>query len=123
MVLYREDNKDTSKVSKEAYKYAKEIYEKYPSEDVERLIHLNETFYWRATAELLKDEPSPRHLVIANAYEKPIGCVYVRKIISEFGWGVTKVEAHIYDSPDKAKLYEPDYIIKRNEYGIQSLST
>lgn len=60
---------------------------------------------------------------IADAYEKPIECVYVRKIISEFGWGVTKVEAHIYDSPDKAKLYEPDYIIKRNEYGIQSLST
>jgi hypothetical protein len=67
---YREGNKDTSKVSRAAYEYAKELYEKYPSEDIECLISLNEAFYWRATAELLKDEPLKRYRLIANSYKK-----------------------------------------------------
>ena len=59
---------------------------------------------------------------IADAYNVDINRVYVRKIESEFGWGVTRVEAHIYDSPERAKLFEPEYIIKRNEYATQALS-
>ncbi len=59
---------------------------------------------------------------IAEAYNVDIEKVYVRKIESEFGWGVTRVEVHIYDSPDRAKLFEPEYVIKRNEYATQALS-
>ncbi|WFO76033.1 30S ribosomal protein S24e [Desulfurococcaceae archaeon MEX13E-LK6-19] len=58
---------------------------------------------------------------IAEAYKAEIERVYVRKIESEYGWGVTKVEAHIYDSPERAKMFEPEYIIKRNEYAVQGL--
>ncbi len=59
---------------------------------------------------------------VADAYNVDIDRVYVRKIESEFGWGVTRVEVHIYDSPERAKLFEPEYIIKRNEYATQALS-
>ncbi len=59
---------------------------------------------------------------VADAYNVDIDRVYVRKIESEFGWGVTRVEVHIYDSPGRAKLFEPEYIIKRNEYATQALS-
>lgn len=65
-----EGNKDTSKVSKEAYEYAKELYERYPSEDIERLIYLNEAFYWRGTAKLLRNAQLRDNLQIAKAYEK-----------------------------------------------------
>ncbi len=58
---------------------------------------------------------------IAEAYKAEIERVYVRKIESEYGWGITRVEAHIYDSPERAKLFEPEHIIKRNEYAIQGL--
>ena len=56
---------------------------------------------------------------IAQAYNVDINRVYIRKIESEYGWGVTRVEVHIYDSPERAKMFEPEYIIKRNEYAVQ----
>ncbi len=59
---------------------------------------------------------------IAEAYNVSIDRVYVRKIESEFGWGVTNVEAHIYDSVERAKKFEPEYIIKRNELATEALS-
>ncbi len=52
---------------------------------------------------------------LANAYGVSTSCVYVRRIISERGMNSTIVEAHIYESPEKAKAFEPEYIIKRNE--------
>lgn len=67
---YREGNKDTSKVSREAYEYAKELYEKYPSEDIECLISLNNAFYWRTTAEIWQEEQLIDNFRIAKAYEK-----------------------------------------------------
>lgn len=58
---------------------------------------------------------------IAQAFNVDINRVYVRKIESEYGWGVTRVEVHIYDSPERAKMFEPEHIIKRNEYAVQGL--
>jgi len=115
---YREDNKDTSKVSKEAYKYAKEIYEKYPSEDVERLIHLNETFYWRATAELLKDEPSPRHLVIANAYEKAARTSEKGKIKSYKDWENCYKHKALASKKEPEQFFEN--VLKAIEYATKA---
>ena len=58
---------------------------------------------------------------IADAYSVEINRVYVRKIVSDFGWGVTNIEAHIYDSPERAKLFEPKHIITRNERATELL--
>ncbi len=58
---------------------------------------------------------------VAEHYSTEIDRVYVRKIESEYGWGVTNIEVHIYDSPERAKMFEPEHIIKRNEYATQAL--
>ncbi|MCS7128746.1 MAG: hypothetical protein N3E36_06350 [Sulfolobales archaeon] len=52
---------------------------------------------------------------LANAYGVSTSCIYVRRIISERGMNSTIIEAHIYESLEKAKVFEPEYIIKRNE--------
>ncbi|MEM2234304.1 MAG: 30S ribosomal protein S24e [Desulfurococcaceae archaeon] len=52
---------------------------------------------------------------LANAYGVSTNCVYIRRIISEKGMNSTIVEAHVYESSEKAKVFEPEYIIKRNE--------
>lgn len=58
---------------------------------------------------------------IADAYNAEINRVYIRKIVSDFGWGVTNIEAHIYDSSERAKLFEPKHIIARNERATELL--
>ncbi len=58
---------------------------------------------------------------IAELYNVDVERVFVRKIESEYGWGVTSVEAHIYDTSERAKLFEPEHIIKRNEQALELL--
>ncbi len=51
---------------------------------------------------------------VAKAYQVDEEQVYVRKLVSEFGMGATRAFVHIYDSPDRAKEFEPEYIRKRH---------
>ncbi len=51
---------------------------------------------------------------VAKAYQVNEEQVYVRKMISEFGMGATRVFVHIYESPERAKEFEPEYIRKRH---------
>ncbi len=60
---------------------------------------------------------------VAKEYGVGVEHVYVRKVLSQYGWGVTVAEIHIYDNPERAKLFEPEYIRKRNEYAMASLQT
>jgi len=57
---------------------------------------------------------------LAKAYGVDVERVYVRKIDTEYGMGVSNVEVHIYDTPERAKAFEPPHVIKRNEYAAQS---
>ncbi len=63
-----------------------------------------------------KGTPSRLELrsAIANAYNVDEERVYIRSILSEFGIGRTRVQVHIYDSPERAKEFEPEHIIKRH---------
>jgi len=47
-------------------------------------------------------------------YNKPEGTVYVVKILSETGEGVSHGLVHIYDSKESADKYEAKHIILRN---------
>jgi len=58
---------------------------------------------------------------LAKLFNVNVENVYVRKIETEHGIGVSLVKAHIYDSPERARFFEPEYIIKRNEEGLQSI--
>ncbi len=51
---------------------------------------------------------------VAKAYQVDEEQVYVRKMVSEFGMGATRAFVHIYDSPERAKEFEPEYIRKRH---------
>ncbi len=59
---------------------------------------------------------------IADTYDVDINRVYVRKIESEYGWGVTSIVVHIYDTPERAKLFEPKHIIARNERATELMT-
>jgi len=115
---YRVDNKNTNQVSKEAYEYAKELYEKYPSADIERLISLNESFYWRATAESLKDESSLRHFVIANAYEKAAQASEKGKIKSYKDWENCYKHKALASKKEPEKFFED--VLKAIEYATKA---
>jgi len=34
----------------------------------------------------------------------------------------SRVEVHIYDSPERARAFEPEYIIKRDEESLSKLA-
>lgn len=52
---------------------------------------------------------------VAKLYGVSIEQTYVKHIYTEYGMGVSKVKVHIYDSAERAKQFEPEYVIKRNE--------
>ncbi|MEM1873412.1 MAG: 30S ribosomal protein S24e [Acidilobaceae archaeon] len=66
---------------------------------------------------LLKPTPSRVDVrrAIAEAYGVDLERVYVRSLNTEYGVGVTRAVIHIYDSVERAKSFEPEYVIKRNE--------
>ncbi|WP_048192364.1 30S ribosomal protein S24e [Pyrolobus fumarii] len=63
-------------------------------------------------------KPTPSRLqlrqAVANALNVDLKRVYVRSIQTEYGWGVTHAEVHIYDDPERARSFEPKHIRIRN---------
>ncbi len=52
---------------------------------------------------------------IAKEIGKPIGNLFIRKIVNEYGKEEAKIYVMAYNSRAFALMIEPDYIIKRNE--------
>ena len=63
-------------------------------------------------------QPTPMRFILrsllAEAYGADISRVYVREIKTEYGWGVSRVTVHIYDTKERALQFEPKYVIERN---------
>ncbi len=53
-------------------------------------------------------------LKVSEVYGVEIQRVYVKKIMTEYGRGVSKVRVNIYDTVERAKQIEPQYVIDRN---------
>ena len=51
---------------------------------------------------------------LSKLYNKNEGLIVVKFILSEYGVGISKVKAHIYDSMERLKSFEPEYILKRH---------
>ena len=64
--------------------------------------------------------PSRRELVeaLSRMYSRSPELVIVRKVESEYGMGVSRVYAHIYESLERLKLYEPKHILRRHGAGV-----
>lgn len=52
---------------------------------------------------------------IASKFNAPLDCVYIRRIRTEYGIGRSVGRIHIYHSPDRARVIEPEYIRVRDE--------
>ena len=61
-------------------------------------------------------------LEIAKLYNKTPDLVYIRRVESNYGFCETLVEAHIYNSVERAKKFEPEHIIKRDEGSLKKVS-
>lgn len=63
--------------------------------------------------------PSRKVLVeaLASLYSKSPELVVVRKILSEFGMGVSRVYAHIYEDAERLRKFESEHILKRHGVG------
>lgn len=59
---------------------------------------------------------------LARLYGKRIEQVYIRKVQTEYGLPVSSVEVHIYDDVERAKYFEPEYVIKRDEESYSKVS-
>ncbi|MEM1930949.1 MAG: 30S ribosomal protein S24e [Sulfolobales archaeon] len=65
--------------------------------------------------------PSRKSLVeaLSRIYSRSPELVVIRKIESEYGIGLSRVYAHVYDSLDRLKSFEPGHILKRHGFGVQ----
>ena len=54
---------------------------------------------------------------IAKIYSKNKSLIVIKYVKSEYGVGRSKVKAHIYKDQKRLKLFEPEYILKREAYG------
>ncbi|MEM2025061.1 MAG: 30S ribosomal protein S24e [Desulfurococcaceae archaeon] len=81
-------------------------------EIVFKLVHLGEGTPSRG---VLKKE-------LARLYGKPSDLVYIRKVGTEYGICETTVEAHLYESEDRAKKFEPNYLAKRDEESLNKIT-
>ncbi|MCD6278738.1 MAG: 30S ribosomal protein S24e [Desulfurococcales archaeon] len=59
--------------------------------------------------------PSRKELieVMSSLYSKPPELVVVKYIRSDYGIGRSRVKVHIYESVERLKSFEPEYILKR----------
>ena len=52
--------------------------------------------------------------VLSKLYNRSEELIVVKLILSEYGVGISKIKAHIYDSIERLKAFEPEYILKRH---------
>lgn len=57
---------------------------------------------------------------VAKHYNVEVEKTFVRNIDTDYGIGVSTAYIHIYDDLERAKKFEPEHIIKRNEYALQA---
>ncbi|MCC6034020.1 MAG: 30S ribosomal protein S24e [Desulfurococcaceae archaeon] len=58
---------------------------------------------------------------VASLYNVDVGLVFIRSIVTERGLSVSRVELHVYDNPERARAFEPEYIIKRDEESLSKI--
>jgi len=59
---------------------------------------------------------------IAKLYNRDPSLVYIRKAESKYGFCETLIEAHVYDDAERARKFEPKYIVERDEESLKKMS-
>lgn len=60
-------------------------------------------------------------LALSKLYNRDAGLVIIRNVSTEYGLQISVVEAHIYDDEKRLRLFEPEYVIKRNEESLSKI--
>ncbi len=64
-------------------------------------------------------KPTPSRMELRYKLSKALNVdikrLYIRSVQSEYGVGRSRVEVHVYDTPERALQFEPKYIIERNK--------
>ncbi|NOZ89117.1 MAG: 30S ribosomal protein S24e [Crenarchaeota archaeon] len=62
---------------------------------------------------------TPSRMQLRYKLSKALGVdvkrLYIRSVQSEYGVGRSRVEVHVYDTPELALEFEPKHIIERNK--------
>ncbi len=60
--------------------------------------------------------PSRRFIAeaLARLYSRSPDLIVVRKIESEYGIGLSRVYAHVYEDPERLRSFEPKHILERH---------
>mgnify|MGYP000341889576 FL=1 len=63
-----------------------------------------------------KGTPSRKELIeaMSSLYSKPPELIVVKYVRSDYGIGRSRVKVHIYESVERLKSFEPEYILKRH---------
>jgi len=59
---------------------------------------------------------------VAALYNVDPSLVYIRSVKTEYGMGVSTARVHIYESAERARLFEPEHVIKRDEESLSKLA-
>lgn len=98
------------------------LLDKYDAEIVEEKYNLLVERYEVLLRVIHIGEGSPsRGLMkqaIAKIYRVDPGLVYIRKIETSYGFPQTIIEAHVYRDQGRARLFEPEYVVKRDEESL-----
>ena len=62
-------------------------------------------------------------LGVSKLYGKDPSLVYIRKIEPRYGFPESIIEVHVYNSVERAKLFEPEHIVKRDEESMSKTTT
>jgi len=64
-----------------------------------------------------KGTPTRKDIVkaLSELYNKNNELIVVRFILSEYGIGMSKFKAHIYESMDRLRYFEPKHILERHK--------
>ncbi|MEM1712375.1 MAG: 30S ribosomal protein S24e [Acidilobaceae archaeon] len=65
---------------------------------------------------ILKSTPSRLDIRVklSRILNVDIERIYVRSIKTEYGVGISIVIVHIYDTTERAKVFEPEHIVRKN---------
>lgn len=53
---------------------------------------------------------------LSKMYNRDTSLVVIRRLETEFGWGRSRLEAHLYNSREVLFKYEPKYILRRDGF-------
>jgi len=83
------------------------------SERINRLVGRTEVFCEVIHTGMSTPSRKDIKQALSKLYGKPEDLIVIKYVKGEFGTHKSRVRANVYDSEDRLKLFEPEYLLKR----------